>query len=188
MRPGAFAAAVAGRHRTASGRMSRPALVLMASRRHIVVRPSRSARHEHIPRSLRLNVRVDHSAFIDRRLSIVRQERTPGGAGLERIVTRTVTRPTTLSPVIHPTPQAIRAATQVAPVTRVVREHSPQAEPAREPSEARHDIKPIRPGLVFSPPPASAVLPPVELERVTDHVLRSLDRRMSSWRDRRGRS
>ena len=180
MRPGAFAAAVAGRHRTASGRMSRPALVLM--------RPSRSARHEHIPRSLRLNVRVNHSAFIDRRLSIVRQERTPGGAGLERIVTRTLTRPTTLSPVIHPTPQAIRAATQVAPVTRVVREHSPQAEPAREPSEARHDIKPIRPGLVFSPPPASAVLPPVELERVTDHVLRSLDRRMSSWRDRRGRS
>ena len=188
MRPGAFASAVAGRHSLASVRLNRPPLVLMASRRHIVGRPTRSARHEHIHRSWRLNVRVSHSTFVDRRSSIARQVRTEGSAGLERIVTRTVTRHTTLAPVIHRTPQAIPVTPQVAPVSRVMRERSPRAEPAPAPSEARYDIKPIRPGIVSSPPPAAAVLPPVELDRVTDHVLRSLDRRMSSWRDRRGKS
>ena len=60
------------------------------------------------------------------------------------------------------------------------------------PADAGRAARP-RPGanrerFQVQPSAAPAALPPLELARVTEHVLESLDRRMSSWRERRGRS
>jgi hypothetical protein len=185
----AFARAVAGRHAAASGHSRRPALVLLASRRPMTPRRASAARHEHLHRSLRVSVKVHHATFVDRRSSVVRQELAAGPAFLERIIPRrTPTRPIMVAPVIQAISQPARVAAQVSDVPRVMRDRAPATEFAFAPSAPRDDIKPIRPWINASPPPTSPTLPSSELQRVTDHVLRSLDRQMSSWRDRRGRS
>ena len=176
MRADAFARAVAGRHGVAAGHSRRPALVWLASRRPM-------------HRLLRVSVRVHHATFVDRRSSVVRQELAAGPAFLDRIIPlRTPTRPVMVSPVIQAISQPARVDAKVPAVPRVMRDPAPVTETAFAPSAPRDDIKPIRPWINASPPPASPTLPSSELQRVTDHVLRSLDRQMSSWRDRRGRS
>lgn len=187
MRPGPFAASIAGRYGRAPRRFGGAAMVLLGSRRPGA--PGRGAwvRHEHLHRALRVAIRVGHSTMVDRRSSVVRHEGARAAPFVDRLITRTVTRPAAVSPVIRRASPPARPPAPHPPVARVVRNRPPQPEPARAGPEAREDAPPVRAGFA-APTPVATSLPPLELARVTDHVLRSLDRKMSSWRDRRGRS
>jgi hypothetical protein len=173
MRPGAFAAAVAGRYCAARQRFNRPSFVLLGSRR-----PSRrdgiaGARHVHHHRSVRVVLN-----------SIVHAAPLPA-----RLVTRTVQRTITATRVEHRVPVPARVTAGAASTQGIVVKRSSPSEGAQKTQAVpRLEIKPSRERFQVQPQAAPVARPPLELERVTDHVLKSLDRRMTSWRERRGKS
>jgi len=180
MRPGAFAAAVAGRYGAARGRISRSSLVLLGPRR-----PSPGHVHRH--RSIRAVLNFRHLELGQRRSTVVHS--TVHAAPLPaRILTRTIPRTIVATRVEQrvgvPERGAVKGATTQG---LVVRERRP-LEQTQQTQAAQPATKPQLNRVTVQPKTVPAALPPLELARVTDHVLRSLDRQMSSWRERRGKS
>jgi len=187
MRPGAFAAAVAGRHRAAAGRLSRLPLVLSLPGRPAARSVGTVSRHLHQHRRVRVAISVRHSTLVTRGSIVHRLERATTEVRRERILAASPARSTALVPVIHRSARGQRVMATAAPVQRVVRGKVAEAPatPAKEPATM---VSAARERAAFRAAPTPVSLPSLELDRVTDHVLKSLDRRMSSWRDRRGRT
>jgi hypothetical protein len=79
----------------------------------------------------------------------------------------------------------VRSA-EAPPVPRVVRRPSlPQPEESRRASEVQSPGAPARRSTT---PPTTLELPMAEVHRLTDHVLRTLDRRVGAFRERLGRT
>jgi hypothetical protein len=189
MMPSVFAAAVAWRHGAGTGAWRRAALVLrraVVPRVHRRVAPVRQT-HQHL--TARIVLHPLHTQTVLRHSTTVREAARAGRDLPPRIVTRAAAQP---APARSPERAAPAAAGFPMALARPVPMITRRAAPV-EPS-APVAAMPSRPGprepdaiaaAVRTPPSA---LPALELERVTDHVLRSLDRRLSSWRDRRGKS
>lgn len=153
------------------------------------------------PVSVRLDVRVAQRLGLDLRrsrtmvlVSSPRPLAPSAGTAAVRIVERIVSSsvrsdgpapavaaPRTMRPAVgagSPDPVARPVPTAVPPpVNRVLRRlESPSTSPPAASSS-----------LTAPPAAAPAVLGAAELERVTSHVVDTLDRRVSAWRERRGR-
>ena len=173
MKPGAFASSVAARHGAAKGRLSRPSLVLVGTRRTSPRQGIAIARHLHHHRSVRVVLS-----------STVHAAPLPA-----RLMTRTVQRTITATRVEHRVPVPARVTAGAASTQGIVVKRSSPSEGAQKAQAVpRLETKPSRERFQVQPQAAPVALPPLELERVTDHVLKSLDRRMTSWRERRGKS
>lgn len=188
MKPGAFAKAVAGRHGAAPGRLSRSVLVLRGSRRASPRHGIAGARHVHHHRSVRVVLNFRHLELGQRGSPVVHS--TVQAAPLPpRIVARTAPRTVSVTRVEHRVPVPGRTAARAASAPDLVPRRAAQIEAMQETRPTpRLETAQVRERFQVQPQPVPTALPRLELERVTDHVLRSLDRRMSSWRDRRGRT
>jgi len=96
---------------------------------------------------------------------------------VERVVARAARHEGELS---HAAP---RTGAIAAPVARVLRRAAPAAAPTAE----REEPAPVPRTRVPAPAPRAA-LSPVEVSQLTETVIRSIDRRLSAARERRGRS
>jgi hypothetical protein len=139
--------------------------------------------------SVRIAVHVRQPHLVVRHSTTLREparstRALPGRIGARALASSARTRPAERqTPAVHgillPAIQRVPMITRRSAPAEVA-EHA-AAEPGRPASRPADAIAaPAR-----TPPSA---LPAVELQRVTDHVLRSLDRRLSAWRDRRGTS
>jgi hypothetical protein len=176
----AFASAIASRHGTAPGRAPHAAVQLLHPRVPVIrsrVTGSRAIYHRWSVR-VSLGLRQvprrwsEQPPSIRTLLPVRNERRNPGRLTAETLAKRLPLVLGGLSPRATP------------PMPLVVRRHPASAQTAPQvPSIARSARE--------LPASRTAVLPTIlpvgELDRVTDHVLRSLDRRMSSWRERRGK-
>jgi hypothetical protein len=108
--------------------------------------------------------------------SRARGVREESAASPNAIVTRALARSGD-APVERTTPAA-----PAPPIPRVLRRHAPVT--IEPPQPARHDGWPPRSPM---PPARAAQLTPVELDRITDHIVHTIDRRVAAFRERQGR-
>ncbi len=182
----AFAAAISRRHAGGTARWPRASLVLCRATPRAVHRAAAVVLHRHSHAGARLQLHLRHGPMDARRSFITLRQQVIVRNTAARTMPRTAIDPPDPIAQAVPSraPSAPMAASQVPMVTRRGPafdrpSESPSRQASREPSRDAA-TPPVR--------PAPVNLPAVELDRVTDHVLRSLDRRLGSWRDRRGRS
>lgn len=72
-------------------------------------------------------------------------------------------------------------STTSAPPARVLRRRTPTVAPAPAPVREEHHVRPI------VQPPRTVPLSPVEINRLTDHIVQTIDRRIAAFRERQGR-
>ena len=190
MKSAVFSAAVVARHAARGSRPSCGAMVLVRSRIHAIPIRAGLVRHLHqrwtVKFSIhgrRMNYAVKALSLVERTLnrSFVTHHRISVNQGRRghpsasapveplRLVTRRPTAPTQTSvPLVirRPTPR---------------NSGPPSSSPEVRPTSRTRESVPAQSGV-----PVTA-LPAGELDRVTDHVIRNLDRRLSSWRERRGK-
>ena len=73
------------------------------------------------------------------------------------------------------------AGTASAPPARVLRRRAPAVAPAPAPLHEEPHVR------AMVQPPRSVPLSPVEVNRLTDHIVQTIDRRIAAFRERRGR-
>jgi hypothetical protein len=125
---------------------------------------------------------------------VVRFPETVQSRIVERHHTRTLlqeTRATLRANALRPaSAQIVRAAPavqRVAAVQRVTRSERVPRVLQRPPHIPEQPAPPQHQFVRHNGPEPVVSLPPNELERVTTHVVRALDRRLSAWRERTGR-
>lgn len=188
-----FARAISARHRT--GRLPAAPVPRVGLRLAMALAPARPVRLD-VRIAQRLAVRVGRTLATTPRAVALTPYRGPGEAAIrlvERIVAASVRsdddaarRIAGAAPLV-PAPavprEAVAARTlpsPVPPVRRIVR--TGQAATA-----AGGPARPPSPSLGPLPAAPAAVLGAAELQRVTSHVVETLDRRVSAWRERTGR-
>nr|WP_311528323.1 hypothetical protein [uncultured Ralstonia sp.] len=110
----------------------------------------------------------------------------------ERLIERlTHTQATTVVPATFPITRAAQRQTVPRIQMVMVRALPPEATAANATTDstvaASVQARAHAPQPRFAPPAPPLVLPPQELSRLTDHVIRQLDHRVLSWQERTGR-
>ena len=185
-----FAAAVSARHRPARNpaaplsRILRRALEFIAGQhRHVSVTlsPQFQLAFHWTSRSMQLRQRVQRTTA------------SPQSRMASLVQTRTSVREYPAAQTRHQPPRGARASAAVPQSNRSVIRVERIAHADRLPRvlqrTPRVEEKPSRQNdpMIRRAAEPPAALPPAELERVTTHVVRTLDRRMTAWRERNGR-
>lgn len=86
-----------------------------------------------------------------------------------------------LAPRAVPNADALPTSQRSAAPVRVLRRRAPV------PAEPSAPVRDERPARAAAPLPRAVPLSPVEIDRLTDHIVQTIDRRISAFRERQGR-